>query len=265
VKLSEAEIRQMQRHCIGAFELWYESTANLGTRVDHVLDAAVFQWPDLPLPLFNRALGLGDEQLPDVAAIDRIVDIYQKLDVRAFVQLSPLSDQQAIGQMLEGRDLVRDGSMATLVLRSDHWEGGAFLTDPAIQIEPVDHDNADDFCQVVLQAFAITRDFEPFLRTTMALPHMRNFLARYDGEPAGVGQIASVAGVAGLYSGGVIARFRGRGIQSALIDHRIRTAIDQGMEILYSGTEEPDNQSSRNLRKQGFFIAYELENWAIPA
>jgi hypothetical protein len=262
--LSEAEIRQVQRHCIETFELWYDQTAAIGTRVEHVGDAAVFQWPDLPIPLFNRAVGLGDRKPPDEESIERIVAIYRALGLPAFIQLSPLADRERVGRQLEASRLRQKGSMATLVMKVRAGTPEPKRSNASISVESVDESNAADFCSILLSAFGITEAFLPFMRATMSLPAMQNFLARCDGEPAGVGQLVHVAHVGGFYSGGTLERFRGRGVQSAMIDHRVRLAAEQGMTLLYSGTEQPDSQSSRNLQKHGFFIAYELENWEVP-
>lgn len=262
----EAQIRQLQRHCIQAFELWYGAALDLGTQIDHIADATAFRWTVLPIPLFNRAIGLGDEREPSDDEIDRLVDLYRKNGVGGHIQLSPLADLDAIGRMLGERGLSRNGAMATLALARNEWrQAGVKPRDPALTIETVEDGAAGDFVAVLLEGFGLDPEYEPFLRAAMELAEVQNFLARYDGEPTGVGQIFSAAGVGGLYSGAVLERFRGRGIQSALISHRIQVAFDQGLDLLYSGTEEVDNQSSRNLRRQDFSLAFELQNWEIPA
>jgi GNAT superfamily N-acetyltransferase len=259
---TEAQLRQLQRHCAEGFELWYRAAPEHGTRVDHVADATVFRWPAAPLSLFNRAIGLGDEREPEETDIERVIDLYREIEFPGYIQVSPLADQVALGRRLEERGLAQRPSMATLTLTPDRWE--AQPSDPAITIEPVDEGNIDDFVRILLTSFEMSSNFESFIRATMALPEVHNFLARYEGEPAGTGQIVVAAEVGGLYSGGVLEEFRGRGIQSALIDYRARVAFDAGLELLYSGTEEVENQSSRNLRKRGFFIDYELVNWEVP-
>lgn len=258
----EAQTRQLQRHMIEAFELWYGADPALGTQVAHVAGATAFRWPALPVPLFNRALGLGDELEPEDADVDRLIDLYREDPFPAYIQLSPLANRAALGRRLRDRGLQQTLSMATLAMSRDGEVPSAM--DPAISIEPVDDRNADDFVQVLGAAFSLPPVYEPFLRASMALPQVENFLARLDGGPAGVGQIVVAAGVGGLYSGAVLERHRKRGVQSALISYRVRRAFDRGLRLLYSGTEEVDNQSSRNLRKQGFFLAYEIENWEVP-
>lgn len=259
---NEARTRRLQRHCIEAFDLLYGADPSLGPQRTTVGDAAVYRWTAVPIPLFNRAIGLGDDGEPSDADLDRILDLYRQEGLEGMIQLSPLADRASLGRRLEQRGLVRQPSWATLAMTPDRLQ--ANQTDPAISIEPVNDGNRDDFIRVLLESFELPPPVDQFILASLNVPVIQNFLACYDGEPAGTAQIIPATEVGGLYSGGVLPPFRRRGIQAALIAHRARAAFDQGLDLLYSGTEEVDNQSSRNLRKQGFFIAYEWECWGLP-
>lgn len=262
---SERQMRRLQRHCADAFEVLFQAARSVGTQVDHVGDATVFRWRQLPIPLFNRTIGLGDDREPHSSDIDRILELYEENGTEAVIQLSPLAQAHLPGDRLRNRGLEPQGSMATFALTPGQWrDPDSTQTSSGITIEALDTHNADEFAGILTKAFGLGSDSEGFVRSTMTNPAVQSFLARYEGEAAGVGQVVSVAGVAGLYSGGVLEPFRGRGIQSALIRHRVRAALDQGYDLLYSGTEGVDNQSSRNLKRHGFFLAYELENWHYP-
>lgn len=261
--LSDAGIRRVQRHAIHTFELWYERTGRFGTRLDHIGDAAVFQWPSFPAELFNRAMGLGDSKPTSLEAVQRIVCTFQEIGVPGIVQISPLSKRNGTEALLETAGLRQQGAMGSFVLHADEWNETHLRINDAIEIQKVEDSNSADFCRVLLDSFGITPEFEPFLRETVDLPFMDNFLALYEGEPAGAGQLATVSGVSGLYSGGVLERFRGKGIQSALIHHRIGAAVENSVTLLYSGTEDVEGQSSRNLRRCGFTLGFELENWVV--
>jgi len=85
------------------------------------------------------------------------------------------------------------------------------------------------------------------------------FLASVDGVPAGVGSLA-ISGDgdhrAGLVLAGMtIPAFRGRGVQSALLDARLAESARRGLALLISGAA-PASTSERNLRQAGFTVAY---------
>ena len=81
------------------------------------------------------------------------------------------------------------------------------------------------------------------------------FIASVDGEDAGTGQLVLTDRVAGCYSGSVIEKFRGRGIQKAAIAARVREGLARGKRIFISQTD-PDSPSGHNLHDLGFRTLY---------
>jgi GNAT superfamily N-acetyltransferase len=259
----ETRIRHLQQHAAEAFEVFITADHTLGASADRVGDATAFRWPAVPIVLFNHVIGLGDERTPENDEIDHILALYRDEGLPCHVQLSPLADQEDLGRRLAARGLERHPSWGVLALTPDSWNPATTL--PSISVEPVDGANRDDFVQVLLEAFQMSPPIDRAIIATLDAPDASSFLARYDGEPAGTGQLIVRAGVGGLFSGGVLERFRRRGLHTALISTRIQTVLDRGLELLYSETEEVDNQSSRDLRRQGFFLAYEHVNWHLKA
>jgi len=90
------------------------------------------------------------------------------------------------------------------------------------------------------------------------------FIASFDGEDAGTGELVLTDRVAGCYSGTVGERFRGRGIQKALIAARIRDGLARGRRIFISQTD-PDSPSGHNLHDLGFRTLYRATWFTRPA
>jgi len=87
------------------------------------------------------------------------------------------------------------------------------------------------------------------------------FIGSLAGIPAATGLLFRGHDIAALYSGSVLRRFRGRGIQNAMIAARLRYGWDRGIRAFYSWTDG-DNASARNLRDEGFRTAYEMHTYA---
>lgn len=81
------------------------------------------------------------------------------------------------------------------------------------------------------------------------------FLAWVDGVPAGAGSVGLHGEVAALSGTSVLPRFRGRGLQRALIHARLAFARDQGCVLACSATL-PGTASQANLERSGFRVAY---------
>jgi len=99
------------------------------------------------------------------------------------------------------------------------------------------------------------RDLEPPFRVSLDLQDAWGFLAFVEGQPAGGGMLGIVDGVALLSGDGVLPRFRGLGLQKALIHSRLAFARGQGCEVACAGTA-PGTASQRSYERCGFRAAY---------
>ena len=77
--------------------------------------------------------------------------------------------------------------------------------------------------------------------------------------PAATGMLFDVRPVAGLGNGSVLPKFRGRGIQSAMIAHRMRAGRERGLRIFFGQTQNP--ASAHNLEELGWRLLYTEVDW----
>ena len=83
------------------------------------------------------------------------------------------------------------------------------------------------------------------------------FIGSLEGRDAATGVTLVRPHIAGLYSGSVMRRFRGHGIQNAMIAARVEHGWARGVRTFYSWSE-PDSASARNLRDEGFRTRFEV-------
>jgi GNAT superfamily N-acetyltransferase len=89
------------------------------------------------------------------------------------------------------------------------------------------------------------------------------FLARCEGEPAGVGRLARIPTSekwCGIGGAAVVPGFRGKGIHTALLGHRLYRAHELGYELVASGAYF-DTPSFRNQQRMGMRLAYIETAW----
>ena len=135
---------------------------------------------------------------------------------------------------------------------------GAELPDaPALDIERVTPgSSAGAAARIVCAAFDLGTAAEPWLARLCHDPRWQIFLARIDGVPAGTGALF-VSNDAGWCDWGATApAFRGRGVQLALLRHRLLVADALGLARVHTCTGAPatgDPQHSyRNILRSGF-------------
>ena len=89
------------------------------------------------------------------------------------------------------------------------------------------------------------------------------FLAELNGEAGAGGTLFVHQGVA-LFGGAATApEMRRRGLQTALIEARMRYAFDHGCDLLML-VAESGSESQRNAERNGFRVAYTRTKWRRP-
>jgi GNAT superfamily N-acetyltransferase len=83
----------------------------------------------------------------------------------------------------------------------------------------------------------------------------------------GSGLILPQFGVLGLYGASTLTEYRGRGLQTALLLHRMHAAAEAGCELAVIVTLG-GTTSQRNAERLGFTVAYSkatlVRNWETP-
>ncbi|MEM9193159.1 MAG: GNAT family N-acetyltransferase [Myxococcota bacterium] len=101
-------------------------------------------------------------------------------------------------------------------------------------------------------------------RTYAALPSCTHFGAFVGGTLAGGAALVLGQDLAYLTGMSVLPAFRGRHLQTALIEARIQRAIEHGVRILFA-TAKPLSRSQRNLERSGFRPLYARSSLVRPA
>jgi GNAT superfamily N-acetyltransferase len=127
-----------------------------------------------------------------------------------------------------------------------------------MRIRLADISEAEQYNRIVCAGFLERddwRDLEPPFRMSLEVPDAWGFLAFVDGQPAGGGMLGIVDGVALLSGTGVLPRYRGQGLQKALIQARLSFAFGKACDTACASTA-PGTASQRSYEACGFRAAY---------
>ena len=137
-----------------------------------------------------------------------------------------------------------------------------------LAVREIGSDDAGDFAAIVGNAFDFTPAFQPAIAALASDENWRLYMGFDNRTPACTGGLYIKDGVGYLDFGATHPDFRRRGGQTALLNTRIRVALDAGCTSIVTMTGEAvagDAQHSyRNILRAGFEEAYLRENW-IPA
>ena len=92
--------------------------------------------------------------------------------------------------------------------------------------------------------------------------HAPSFLAELDGQPGAAGSLCIHDGVALFAGAATVPEMRRRGLQSALLQERMRYAFNHGCDLAMM-VAEAGGQSQRNAERKGFRIAYTRTKWRL--
>jgi GNAT superfamily N-acetyltransferase len=200
--------------------------------------------------------GLDQPFTPEI--LDRVEHFYRERKAPAQVDLTPLHEP-AIFEMFKERGYAIAELNNVLYRKLDANE--QFPPPPtACEIQRSHPDEANVTGAIVESAFFPDGAPEAFQGLIAPLYQMENalaFVATIEGNPVacGTGIVIPEHRVFALAGAGTLTAYRGRGLQTALLQVRMRAAADSGCEYAVVVTQG-GTTSQRNAERLGFHVAY---------
>ena len=215
--------------------------------------AHAFLVASVPNPVFNHVLGM---TVRDVSALPALAGWYAGHGLPLRVDVTPA---QADVALFDG--------MAALGMRQTGFYGGLFarpvVTEPVAGVVVEEADPAE-FAQVYVRGFG----FPASRWTTMARsvevlagrPECRFYRARTGAATDGVGLLFLADGTGYLATAATLPDSRGKGVQTALIRHRMAVTAESGADLVVGHTAV-GSASQRTMERCGLTVAYTKAIW----
>ncbi|MEH3141367.1 MAG: GNAT family N-acetyltransferase [Mycobacterium kyogaense] len=210
----------------------------------------------------NKVVGLGFEGVPAAGVLDDIERTFADHRSAVAVELCTVADP-GIAPMLCDRGYRLVGFENVL--------GCALPTATGFAAEPrvwrADAGQSRAWVDVIVEGFAHpdgegVPSHEEFPRTVIAdaMNDMEQagavrYLAAFGETVAGGAGMRIAGGVAQLTGAATAAQFRRRGVQAALLAHRLRAASEAGCDIAVV-TTAPGSLSQKNVQRKGFHLLF---------
>jgi GNAT superfamily N-acetyltransferase len=213
---------------------------------------------------FNKVAGLGFAPLDD-DTLGRVERAFADRGTPVQVEISTLADPSIAegltrrGYLLRGFENVLGRSLAEAP--EARWSAGIRVT-----LAP---DESREWIDVVTTGFVNPDRFdgpashETFSRETLdqvfadtsVVPGFQRFLAYREETVAGGAGMRMWNGVAQMCGAATLPEHRRRGVQTALLEHRLAEAARSGCDIAVV-TTQPGSKSQENVQRQGFALLY---------
>lgn len=211
---------------------------------------------------FNRIVGMGVQAAATKHDLEEFAQAFADAgSLRHFVQLAPDAQPDTIPAWLVARRYAPYNHWVKL------WRDAGQLPSLAadVSVEEIGEDAAERFAEICATAFGFPEVTRTWVSEVVARPRWRHYLARLDGEPAGVAAMFEGDDACWLGLAGTRSDLRGRGVQSALIARRLRDGAATGRRWFITESADDRNgepsPSCRNMLRVGFRIAYRRPNW----
>ncbi len=213
----------------------------------------------------NRAVGITLDELAehDVAAV---IAHYDKAGLPPAVQLSSWAPEVTVSAL--GR-----AGFVPVSCRSVFASGATALgraASTSVTVVPVDanelraRDSRDVMSSATSSVGPALATSDAFMIADNATRGTAQFLALLDGQPVGCGSLTLVENSDGLTgwlgAAATVPLARRRGVQTALVHHRLGVAFEAGCDVV-GATATTGNASSRVLQRCGFTLAQ--EQWVV--
>jgi len=223
---------------------------------------AMFDGVTSPL---TQTFGLGLFEEPGDEDLRTIEEFFRDHGAEILHEVSPLASRGTF-------DLLRSRNYEPLEFTSVLFQpiGEDLGTDPApgtnVSVRVAEKSEAESWAKTASDGWGATPELADFLREigtiTASSRDSIPFFAEIDGKAVATATLCIHDGVALLAGASTMPESRNQGAQQALLEARLRLAVERGCDLAIMGTE-PGSASQRNAERKGFRIAYTRTKWRM--
>lgn len=256
IELAEAEA------AVGCAEMMRTMQPESAGAVDRIAGGyAVYCGPGNPI---TQAVGLGLQNPVSGDEFNQLEAFYFDRKEPVRVETCPLVDASLIEHF---RDRSYHVSEFSNVMVRPVGDGANGSLPTGLEIRLVARDELDLWVMTVAQGFAenypVTQELLSVMKMFALAKNTECYLASFAGRVAGGATLATRGRIAGLFGASTLPEFRKRGVQTALLDVRMRRAAETGCELAMS-LAQPGSISQRNITRQGFQTLYTRVKFERP-
>jgi GNAT superfamily N-acetyltransferase len=204
---------------------------------------------------YNRVKGFSPT---DLDKLDQIIEFYEQDQIIPCFDLAPNHLNYDLAKALANKGYFSAEQLAFLQISPEKW----ISAQHSFQIVQVTEANAGEFIKLIGLSNGLT--YEPELIKQKSeyffRPKFKNYIAYIGDQPAGMGSLFFSGNEGYIANDFTFPVFRGKGLQTALIDHRLQVAKEMDIETVYTDVEF-GSTSHNNMAKIGFQLVFVNSFW----
>lgn len=203
---------------------------------------------------YNRVKGLGTN---DLDKLDEILEVYTEKNLTPCIDMTPNHANEEVAKALANRGFVSTEHLAFLHIGAGGYEARSH----DLKIVNVTRENVDDLMEIIRSSMGgVEQEIVDKKKAYFYQPNFQNYIAYIGDEAAGMGSLF-ISGDSGYIANDyTFPQFRGKGCQTALVNHRINVAKELGLEDIYTDVEF-GSTSHNNMLRIGFQTVFLNSFW----
>lgn len=212
----------------------------------------------------NRVHALGVPSPLNEAGLDALIrEFITAGSPRFLISWAPMAQPTGATRWFAERGFRRIIGVARMTRRTER----TLSATSDLRVVEAAPDDAEQFGALGAMGNGLPPDFAPGFSSTIGQQGWRHYFALDGTRPVAVAALYVEGEIAWAGLAGTLPTDRRRGAQSILLARRVHDAHDAGARWITCETtaESPErpNQSLRNMRRLGFEVSYELENYVL--
>jgi GNAT superfamily N-acetyltransferase len=249
-------------------DLYAAAESGLRMRASGIAGSTVLIAPTLPVPYFNRVIGLGNDAAAREDDIEQVMAAYSSAAVSTYwIHRIPSAQPPNLASLLEHRGFTPAprGSWAKFLRNVE--DAPAIRTD--LRLREATPADAMPVAHVLTSAYGMPAPVGPWFGALIGRPGWQVWVAELGGRIVATGALFVQGDIGWVGAGATLAEYRGRGAQRALLSARIDAAAARGCSVLGTETGEPiaaePSPSYANIVRAGFTRVCSRMNYALSA
>ncbi len=223
---------------------------------------AMFDGVNSPM---TQAFGLGMQAEPTKCDFEAIEAFFRDRKSPVYLEVSPLASSELLG-LLNERNYRPVEYTCVMCRRIEPNISLPSNRSQQMQVRIISVDESEKWAQTSARGWSEHPELAELIlgfgRTFSVTVGATAMQAEIDCLPIATGVVFIEGGVALLAGASTVPEARRQGAQSALLEARLRYAVEQGCDLAMM-CAQPGSASQRNAQRNGFQIAYTRTKWKL--
>lgn len=255
-RIEQADLDVMQGRLVAAQK---REGNPLNIEIRRFGNATALLTPGIPIIDFNKVLCFGPDEMP---LLDEIINFYEQHGMEEFgITIIPSRTSPELLAAMVERGMYQYG-FHTAFYGLPEWEPAE--ANPHVVVREIKEEEIPTFAELFVKSFNVPPHLlaseTENLRGLYGQPEWRMYLAFVEEQAAGFALMQIREEVACLALAGTLEEWRGRGVQTALLERRLVDAKEAGCGLLVSQASY-GSASARNMQKVGLQVAFTQAEW----